>query len=218
MSSNPYWQLMLRSTLVTLPEWGIAYYHPHIPATHIYDRGYWEEYRRRASTTIGYALNKARIEMVARYQIDTMDLIDIGIGSGAFVEEYPCWGYDINPHAYAWLMDVNRYMEPKQARGKISMTFWDSLEHIPDPKPLLDLITDYAFVSTPIYPNLHTLQKSKHYKPNEHVWYFTHEGIIQFMKAHGFLFLECNDIETRLGRESIGSYVFARPNATPPSR
>jgi hypothetical protein len=98
------------------------------------------------------------------------------------------------------------------------MTFWDSLEHIPDPKPLLDLITDYAFVSTPIYKNLHTLKTSKHYKPNEHVWYFTRDGIIQFMKAHGFQLLETSDVETQLGREAIESFVFARDHVATHSR
>ena len=211
MSSNPYWQLLLQSTLVTLPEWGIAYYHPHIPASHIYDWGYWAEYQRRALTDIGYALNAARIKMVREYEIDSLDLIDIGIGSGAFVESYGCWGYDINPHACGWLAARNQYLDPKAARGKTSMTFWDSLEHIVDPKPLLDVVTDYVFVSTPIYANLNQkLLGSKHYKPNEHVWYFTHYGLQQFMKAHGFTMLEHNDVESKLGRESIGSYVFKR--------
>lgn len=215
MSSNPYWQLMLQSTLVTLPEWGIAYYPPHIPASHVYDRGYFEEYQRRASTEIGIALNQARVQMVRKYEVDADDLIDIGVGSGAFVREYQCWGYDINPIAVGMLCTEGRYMPPNELRGRLSMTFWDSLEHISDPKPLLDLITDYAFVSTPIYPNLHTLKNSKHYKPNEHCWYFTKTGMIQFMRAHGFGLLEFSDIETQLGREAIYSFVFARPHVTP---
>ena len=215
MSSNPYWQLMLQSTLVALPEWGIAYYPPHIPASHVYGREYFEEYQRRSNTDIGEALNDARTKMVRNYDITGDNLLDIGVGSGAFVRAYPCWGYDINAAAVDMLIRQDRFITPNLMRGDVSMTFWDSLEHIPDPKPLLDLITDYAFVSTPIYPNLHTLKKSKHYKPNEHCWYFTHDGLIQFMKAHAFSLIEWSDIETQLGREAISSYVFARPHVTP---
>lgn len=213
MSSNPYWELWLKSTLVTLPEWGIGYYHPHIPLTHVYDRGYLEEYQRRASTEIGHQLNEARVDLVRRYEVDADDLIDIGVGAGNFVQAYECWGYDINPHAVSILKSIDRYIEPKDLRGQVSMTFWDSLEHIPDPKPLLDLITQYAFVSTPIYPGVNHITRSKHYKPNEHVWYFTHHGLDAFMKAHGFVMLEKNHMETELGREAINTYVFGRAYA-----
>jgi len=214
MSSNPYWQLMLRSTLVTLPEWGIAYYHPRMPLEKVYGREYYEEYKNRSLTKIGEALNSARVELVEKYRVGPHTLIDVGVGAGNFVSAYACWGYDINPHAVSMLRAKNRYVEPQSVVGDLSLTFWDSLEHIPDPKPILDKITHYAFVSTPIYPDLHTLKNSKHYKPIEHCWYFTHEGIIQFMRAHGLIYIEHNQMETDIGRESIGTYVFGRPSVT----
>ena len=52
--------------------------------------------------------------------------------------------------------------------------------------------------------------QSKHFKPNEHVWYFTDWGLRLWFEEQGFDCLETNYDETNIGREGINSYVFRR--------
>ena len=64
-------------------------------------------------------------------------------------------------------------------------------------------------VSSAFVSSAHALA-SKHFKPNEHLWYFTDRGIKRFMFEHGFGFFGQNELETDAGREGIGSYAFKR--------
>lgn len=139
-------------------------------------------------------------------------MLDIGIGSGLFVETCPnCYGHDINESAIAWLIDKGKYRSP--LKGANSMTFWDSLEHIHDPTVQLTGIKEYAFISCPIYEDSDHILRSKHFRPDEHCWYWTDEGLKIFMWAFGFTCIERNQMETDIGREDIGTYVFKRTAA-----
>ena len=108
----------------------------------------------------------------------------------------------------AWLHANGRYKHPNF--GWPAMTFWDSLEHIPDPEAALKNVGDWAFVSMPIYKDQADCLKSKHFKPGEHIWFFTDWGFIDWMDRQGFEMMERNDIESKLGREGILSYAFRR--------
>jgi len=91
------------------------------------------------------------------------------------------------------------------------VTFWDSLEHIPSPKDLLMRVKKQTvFVSIPIINNILFVRTSKHYKPNEHFWYFTKEGFINYMDGQGFSCEDHNTMETDAGREDIDTFVFRR--------
>lgn len=189
-----------------MPECGIGYY----PVKEQpYDAKYFERIKANSQTDIGKALNACRLALVARYLEPTEQLLDIGIGCGAFVESRPnTFGYDINPVAIEWLVNARAYRNPYQPIR--AMTFWDSLEHIHDPSEILKNIEGYAFVSMPIYRSLDHLMTSKHRRYDEHCWYFTHDGIKLFMAAFGFELVEHNLMETEAGREDIGTYVFKR--------
>jgi hypothetical protein len=52
--------------------------------------------------------------------------------------------------------------------------------------------------------------RSKHFRPQEHIWYFTREGLVNAMKACGFSLVAESDFETELGREDIGTFAFRR--------
>ncbi len=109
------------------------------------------------------------------------EILDIGIGSGAFVKALDyAYGFDINPYAVAWLKEVGKYKDPYPVD---SMSFWDSLEHI---------------------------LRSKHFRPDEHCWYWTKQGLQRFMSNFDFSLLEYNLMETEIGREDIGTFVFVR--------
>jgi hypothetical protein len=192
------------NSLQWMPELGIGYY----PVTESpYDADYFERYQGMADTKIGKALNDARLALVAKYENGTV--LDIGIGSGAFVESRPkTWGYDINPVALQWLFERKRYRHP--FRGADSVTFWDSLEHIHNPSLVLAAAKRFVFVSCPIYNGLDHLLGSRHYRKDEHCWYWTTAGLIEFMGRFGFGLLEMNRMESEIGREDIGSFVFKR--------
>jgi len=192
------------SELNWLPEIGIGYY-PVKEAP--YDKKYFERYQAMKNTEIGLALNKARVDLVAKYT--DKDVLDIGIGSGAFVESIDnAKGFDINPFAVEWLVENHRFKHP--LRGANSMTFWDSLEHIHDPREYLNNAKEYVFISCPIFKDCEHLLGSKHKRYDEHCWYFTEEGLIIFMWAFGFKCLEVNAMETEIGREDIKTFVFKR--------
>lgn len=194
------------SELRWLPELGIGYY----PVTAMpYNKKYFIDYMNLKDTPIGLALNKARTELVNKYTKDKV--LDIGIGNGAFVEgRENTFGYDINPHAVEWLVLAKKFLHP--FRGANSLTFWDSLEHIHNPKMILQGAKEYVFISCPIYDNVEHILGSKHFKKDEHCWYWTVEGLNTFMSAFGFEIQEVNWMESDIGREDIGTFVFKRVN------
>jgi hypothetical protein len=176
----------------------------------LYGRDYWEEYRARDQTVFGHMLTTARLEMVQRH---CKQVVDIGIGGGAFVGQ--AWaaglevaGSDINEYAIEWLEDHGMLWDgcPVEA-----MTFWDSIEHIEDPNRMLQK-TQWAFISTPTYEDVGAVLKSKHFKPGEHLHYWSREGMILYMQERGFELVEMNEMETQLGREGITSFAFRRVN------
>ncbi len=173
-----------------------------------YDAKYFEKYVGYANTDFGENLNNARVELVNRYSKNGC-LVDIGIGSGQFVEAIGGYGFDVNPVAIEFLENRQLLLDPYSCKVDYA-TFWDSLEHIKDIAAILKNVRKYCFVSIPIFNNMEHVLESKHFRPDEHCWYFTHYGFIKFMDAHGFIVIEHNTMETDLGREDIGTYICKR--------
>jgi hypothetical protein len=183
-------------------------FHPRPPID--YQADYWQEYRERDATPMGEALTKARVDFVRKHiGSDIQHLVDIGIGGGRFVREADCWGFDVNESAIEWLRSHNAFTNPMTAPPE-AISCWDALEHIPKPEKLLKHVKNWLFVSLPIFDNPATITASKHYKPGEHIWYFTHRGLVIWCAAQGFELIEYNHIESDLGREGITSYAFKR--------
>lgn len=180
-----------------------------------YDRAYWERYRLMDKTPAGEKLTNMRIDLVRKYIPGfTQMVLDVGIGGGRFVEQRMYTrGYDINPEAVAWLLERHLYCDPATLRRVPNFTFWDSLEHIHNPAALLDKCMGHVFVSLPIFRDADHVLVSKHYRKDEHCWYFTNNGLIVFMERFGFELLERNTMEQEAGREGIGTYVFKRKEA-----
>jgi len=178
--------------------------------TALYQEDYFAKYRQYEGSEIARKLNLGRTQITEKY---CTFLLDIGIGSGEFIKQssVDAKGYDINPVAIAWLQEKQLYCEPKNFCGN-GWCFWDSLEHIPDPSKLLSLVSfgSFVFMSLPIFDDLLAIRKSKHYRPGEHLYYFTTNGLIGWMKEHGFETIEISDFETVAGRENILSFVFQK--------
>jgi len=182
-------------------------YHPREPIS--YEHDYWNKYLVMDNTPLGDELTKARKDLVDWYY--SGNVVDIGIGGGKFVTAMGTqgFGYDVNADAINWLMANDRFCDP-YASPVDCITCWDSLEHIPNPEALIHQVKEYVFVSLPIFDNPATITKSKHYRPGEHIWYWSDFGLIKWFKELGFINIEKNSMETELGREAISTYVFRR--------
>jgi len=197
---------------------GIGYYP--VEAGHApYDQDYFDSFDRNAQTELGRALMQARFNFVERHYRGT--LIDVGIGSGAFVElrnqrGRSTYGYDVNPAGLAWLEQRMLLVDPHLVSFD-AVTLWDVLEHIPDFQSLLANVREWVFLSLPIFRDAEHALRSKHFKPEEHCWYFTRNGLVFAMQTCGFALVSESNIETELGREDIGTFAFRRETSPCPA-
>jgi hypothetical protein len=176
-----------------------------------YDVAYFENYVHREDSEIAQKLNVARTTLSEKY---CECVVDVGVGSGEFIKKsrIKAFGYDINPVGVKWLKDQGLFVDiylsvPDEVQG---FTLWDTLEHIPNPQSFFKCMRsgDFLFVSLPIFHELEKVRESKHYKPNEHLYYFEPKGLKSFLNDSGFDFVESNNDEIVAGREGIGSFVF----------
>lgn len=177
-----------------------------------YGEGYFENYVRLEGHEIARKINAGRMALVDKYAGPDRTVVDVGIGSGEFIKTRPnTVGIDVNPKAKAWLK------KNEKLAGSLAdydaYTFWDVLEHIDQPS--LHYFRhmkegSFLFTSLPIFDDLARVRQSKHYKPNEHFYYWTAQGFIDWMALHRFRLLEQQNFETEAGRESIGSFAFVR--------
>lgn len=190
-----------------MPEDGIGWYPVEAQP---YDLSYFEKYRSYDATPTGELLTNCRLDLVYRHHSGSV--IDIGVGGGRFVLEHSsARGFDINPEAVEWLKGVKKWADPYAPNERIeAATFWDSLEHIHDPAPLLRNIRRFCFVSLPIFKDCNHILRSKHFRKDEHCWYFTRRGFERFMRSFDFAFVDHCTMEQAAGREDIESFVFER--------
>jgi hypothetical protein len=191
------------------PELGIGYF----PVTASpYDQAYFDRFAKQADSPIGRSLMAGRVRFVAQYHRG--GLVDVGIGSGAFVERRNAiyhrstLGFDINPAGIAWLKERKLWCDLDATVPAISM--WDVLEHIHDFRPLLSRASRWLFLSVPIFRDAEHVLRSKHYRKDEHCWYFTRRGLIAVMRGLGFVMAGSSNMETSAGREDIGAFAFRR--------
>lgn len=187
----------------------------------IYNQAYYDNYAKLGDTDMGKRITWARLALVDRWARHD-PVIDVGIGSGAFLEARnkaaPTFGWDVNPVAVELLRRKDLLLDPTlvhpASEGKrMALTFWDVLEHIKEPDPMLQN-AQWVFCSMPIYEGPEHVLRSKHFKPREHCWYFSRRGLINWMMHRGFTCREHNTMETLLGREDIHSFAFQRVEAT----
>jgi SAM-dependent methyltransferase len=180
-----------------------------------YDKDYFEKYVKMENTKIAQNLNIFRTKISQKY---CNSVLDIGIGSGEFIKksQIKAYGYDINPYGIKWLKDNNIFLDPynddlSQIDG---LTFWDSLEHFYDPAELLNIIPNnkIVLISMPTFDQIINIKKSKHYRTNEHLSYFTIKGFIIFLQMLDFKVIEISTEETKSGRESITTFVAKKNN------
>ncbi|HGW5085389.1 TPA: methyltransferase domain-containing protein [Pseudomonas aeruginosa] len=193
----------LTDCLLWSEELGMGF-HPRPPMD--YTGPYFEKYQALDATPMGTALTTARVDMVRRH-FDG-EVLDVGIGGGRFVVESGGKGFDVNEEAVQWLKSRNAYADPY--KGVAAITCWDSLEHVPDPEALVRSVGEWVFVSMPVYKDQADCLKSKHFKPGEHLHYWSVRGLVGWFAKMNFGCVEINERESELGREGITSFAFRR--------
>jgi len=180
-----------------------------------YDKDYYENYVNLEGTKIAKALNAARIAITEKY-CGYKDILDIGVGSGEFIKSSRnvVYGYDINPYGIKWLKDNYRYIDPWEHIPAYikGITLWDTLEHMTEPSKFLDLVPKgtHVFISMPMFESLKSIRDNKHFKPNEHYYYYTPAGFRHFVMDAGFEVLEQNNQETMAGRSGIETFALLK--------
>lgn len=175
-----------------------------------YDAEYFQKYVGYKANPIGAKLTAARVDLASKHcGVDAVT--DIGIGCGHFIEVRggATYGYDVNPVAIRWLLERDLWADPF-AGSPMNVTCWDSLEHMEHPDLFIDRVKKTVIVSLPVFDDLEHVLRSKHFRPGEHVWYWTEDGFVRWMLERGFACLEQNWMETTFGREDIGTFVFER--------
>ena len=176
----------------------------------VYNEPYFDHYVKLEGLPIAVELNAGRAALVNKY-LAGKQVLDVGVGSGEFIKTRPhTKGFDINHRAIRWLRK-NGYFSDEFEKFE-GFTFWDVIEHVHDPNEYFKRIKKdaYLFTSIPIFENLRDVRSSRHFKPGEHLYYFTKQGFIDWMALYGFELLETSDFETKAGRQDIMSFAFKR--------
>lgn len=196
--------------LMLCPDHGVAYQRDRTNRVE-YDAAYFDKCAGYEDQEIARKINAGRIELVTKFAGRSCDVLDVGIGSGEFIKLRPyTWGFDVNPKAAQWLKERDLWSD--QVGLFSAFTFWDVIEHIDEPVAYFQHMMDWSFlfVCLPIFGNLDQIRKSRHYRPGEHLYYFTEAGFVNWMALHRFNLRERQDFETQAGRDSVLSFAFQR--------
>jgi len=200
----------LDGDLVICPGHGVAY-QADMGRKVPYDAEYFNKCRSYEDQEIAVKINAGRIRIVDHYVDPGTPVLDVGVGSGEFVRKRPnTWGFDVNPVAEAWLRE--RKLWRPHLKGFTAYTFWDVIEHIEDPFESFKQIAEgsYLFTCLPIMSDLNRIRESRHYRPGEHLYYWTEAGFIEWMGHYGFDHVTTEKFEIEAGRDSIFTFVFKR--------
>lgn len=218
LGMNPAIAALHKRSLTWFPEAGVGYFEC-VGVETVYDAAYFARYAAQAETPIGVQLNAFRVGTVAGHRGGlglprTTPVLDVGIGDGAFVRTYEAsggraLGYDVNPAGIAWLEERGAWGD-LYARPWPIATFWDALEHIREPGRALDQVERLAIVSIPTFRDVAHVLSSKHYRRDEHYWYWTREGFLRFASSCGFRCVDILATETAIGRDDIETFVLVR--------
>lgn len=196
---------IIQSELSFFPELGFGYFP--VPKNRPYDERYFEKYKEMADTEMGQQLTDFRVNFVRKYHQG--NVCDVGIGCGQFVKACNCSGFDVNQAGIEWLQAESRYLDFYK-QGCDALTFWDVLEHIDEPDKAIACAKKWVFVSIPVFDSAEHILRSRHFRKDEHIFYFTNDGLIRWFADNGFALVESVNTESEIGRDGITTYAFRR--------
>jgi len=145
----------------------------------MYDINYYEKMLREYSGTAEH-ISKIRWDWIS--DDNPKSVLDYGSGIGWFRAWRPS---GVEVYSY----DIAKYPQTGiDLRVYDVVCFWDVLEHVPDftkVEPILRLAKCVA-VSLPMKIGLDDFSTWKHFKPTEHLHYFTEETLDAMFRKYGF--------------------------------
>jgi len=133
-------------------------------------------------------------------------VLDYGSGVGFFKAFAP-------PHIQVDTYDIAPYVQTGIRRDAYDVIcLWDVLEHIPNIDESLRKLfenTKYVALTIPILPEHKNLKNWKHYKPGEHLHYFSDEDLDVLFDHYGFKRIRSGYPECP-PREDVESILYER--------
>ena len=168
-----------------------------------YDLDYYENLLRQYSKT-AEGICRIRWEWIAEYK--PKSVLDYGAGVGWFRAYRPD---GVMVHSF----DIGGYPQTGISLQVYDMVcFYDVLEHINDFTEIEPVIRLANRIVTSLPIKNGDLAEWKHFKPGEHLHYFTEETLEALMKRYGFRVIKSGKPECP-PRKDIHSYVFGRTHA-----
>jgi len=170
----------------------------------IYNLEYYENLLRIHSKT-AQEISKIRWDFVV--QCNPVTVLDYGCGCGFFRAYRP-------KAVLVDTFDIGGYPQTGITRDRYDLVcFWDVLEHFASCKYILSCLTDvkYVALSIPILPDGMELETWKHYKPGEHLQYFTHESLSDIFRKFDFIKIKEGQPECP-PRKDVWNFLYAKIN------
>ncbi len=167
-----------------------------------YDLSYYEKMLRQNSR-LAEKIAKVRWSFISR--LNARFVLDYGSGVGWFRAYKPS---DVEVDSF----DIGPYPQTGILRDYYNLIcFWDVLEHISGFNELKDILTstDYVALSIPIKPDKVPIEKWKHFKPGEHLNYFSEKSLDEIFRKYSFHLLAKGSPECP-PREDILSLIYMR--------
>lgn len=174
------------------------------PRLGVYGDDYLVLYKLRGRTKVGEKIYSIRWNFIEKHVQDLFakTLLDFGCGSNGFsnfTSRCRCtYSYDpICQPDHDFLYD------------KIDvLTLWDSIEHMSLLETIPLIGAEYIFITAPIIDDVPNILHWKHYKPYEHVWYFSSKAIVKLFEKWNYRLVERCDIEAESRSKDIASFCF----------
>lgn len=193
---------------------GVAYQTDMLERPVIYDATYLKKCEAYLGSEIAARVNAGRVALLQRHLGAPAAVIDVGCGTGEFMRAasgagYIMRGFDVIQDVRDKLIAAGTFADDVNLFDAVCM--WDAIEHMEDPDRFLrQKKNTFLFVSIPIFKDLAKIRESKHYRPGEHLYYWTADGFIAWIGLHGFRLIEASEHEVEAGREDIGAFAFRR--------
>jgi len=173
----------------------------------LYQLDYYERMLRNNSTT-SEQISYIRWEfLIANITDPIRVLLDFGSGVGWFRAHRPL---SIEVDSF----DIGSYPQTGILHKEYDVVcLWDVLEHIANFELIHSILnsTRYVALTIPIKPRKTSLACWKHYKPGEHLHYFTLDELDTFFETYGFRLLKRGKPECP-PREDVWSLLYEKEN------
>ncbi len=159
-----------------------------------------------------------RLSFVFKYMQNFGKLLDVGCGFGNFVRaarhaSFDAYGFDVHQ------IDTGSSAPRVDSfYGKWdAVTLFDSFEHFEDFEKVFAIDTKWFFITVPHLDesmSVSEIKNWKHYKPDEHLHYFTVKAMHSLFRKNGYMLMEAVNLEdvirkpARNGQFNTMTYAF----------